>query len=74
MLRFKDSKDKLIRRAVITLLPRMAAFSPERFAVEWVRGTRASMGGHQGLPLLGHAHAHECGCACVWMRDVRRHE
>lgn len=32
VLRFKDSKEKLIRRAVIALLPRLAAFAPERFA------------------------------------------
>lgn len=32
VFRYKDSKEKQIRRAVIHLLPRMAAFSPERFA------------------------------------------
>lgn len=32
VLRFKDSREKLIRRAVIALLPRLAAFAPERFA------------------------------------------
>lgn len=32
VFRYKDSKEKNIRRAVIHLLPRMAAFSPERFA------------------------------------------
>eukprot|EP00798_Chlamydomonas_sp_ICE-L_P022752 gene22752-29919_t len=36
VLRFKDSKEKLIRRAVITLLPRIAAFSPERFSTEYL--------------------------------------
>ncbi|MEW5308376.1 MAG: hypothetical protein WDW38_000344 [Sanguina aurantia] len=36
VLRFKDSKEKQIRRAVIVLLPRMAAFSPERFAYEYL--------------------------------------
>ena len=36
VLRFKDSKEKLIRRAVIGLLPRLAAFSPERFASEYL--------------------------------------
>lgn len=30
----RDAKDKAIRRAVVTLLPRVAAFSAERFAVE----------------------------------------
>ena len=35
VLRFKDSKEKQIRRAVIVLLPRLAAFSPERFAAEY---------------------------------------
>ncbi len=33
VFKYKDSKEKLIRRAVITLLPRLAAFSPERFAM-----------------------------------------
>jgi len=35
VLRFKDSKEKQIRRAVIVLLPRLAAFSPERFVPEY---------------------------------------
>lgn len=38
MFRYKDSKEKNIRRAVIHLLPRMAAFSPERFASGEGRG------------------------------------
>ncbi|KIY91702.1 FKBP12-rapamycin complex-associated protein [Monoraphidium neglectum] len=36
VLRFKDSKEKLIRRAVISLLPRLAAFAPERFAQDYL--------------------------------------
>lgn len=36
VLRFKDSKEKLIRRAVIVLLPRLAAFAPERFAQDYL--------------------------------------
>ncbi|KDD73785.1 hypothetical protein H632_c1839p0, partial [Helicosporidium sp. ATCC 50920] len=32
VLRFKDSKERLVRRAVVSLLPRLAAFAPERFA------------------------------------------
>lgn len=40
VLRFKDSKEKQIRRAVIVLLPRMAAFSPERFAYEYLAKVR----------------------------------
>ncbi|PNW79096.1 hypothetical protein CHLRE_09g400553v5 [Chlamydomonas reinhardtii] len=36
VFRYKDSKEKNIRRAVIHLLPRMAAFSPERFASEYL--------------------------------------
>ncbi len=32
VLRFRDSKEKLIRHAVITLLPLLAAFAPERFS------------------------------------------
>lgn len=37
VLRYRESKEKLIRRAVIVLLPRMAAFSPERFASEYLQ-------------------------------------
>ena len=36
VLRFRDSKEKLIRRAVLVLVPRMAAFAPERFASEYL--------------------------------------
>lgn len=44
VLRFKDSKEKLIRRAVISLLPRLAAFAPERFAQVGRRGAGSSAG------------------------------
>lgn len=37
VLRFRDSKEKLIRRAVITLLPRLAAFAPERFVRSYLK-------------------------------------
>jgi len=37
VLRFRDSKEKLIRRAVITLLPRLAAFAPERFVQTYLK-------------------------------------
>ena len=37
VLRFRDSKEKLIRRAVITLLPRLAAFAPERFVKSYLK-------------------------------------
>ena len=36
VLRFKDSREKLIRRAVVALLPRLAAFAPERFAQDYL--------------------------------------
>ncbi len=36
VLRFKDSKERSIRRAVIGLLPRLAAFAPERFAADYL--------------------------------------
>ena len=36
VLKFRDSKEKLIRRAVITLLPRLAAFAPERFVKSYL--------------------------------------
>ena len=42
VLRFKDSKEKQIRRAVIVLLPRLAAFSPERFVHEYAAKVRAN--------------------------------
>jgi hypothetical protein len=37
VLRFRESKERLIRRAVISLLPRLAAFAPERFAVTYLK-------------------------------------
>lgn len=37
VLRFRDSKEKLIRKAVIRLLPRLAAFAPERFVRSYLK-------------------------------------
>lgn len=37
VLRFRESKEKLVRRAVITLLPRLAAFAPERFVKAYLQ-------------------------------------
>ena len=37
VLRFRDSKERLIRRAVISLLPKLAAFAPERFAATYLK-------------------------------------
>ncbi|CAG9463067.1 unnamed protein product [Pedinophyceae sp. YPF-701] len=37
VLRFRDARDKIIRQAVIRLLPRLAAFSPERFSGTYLR-------------------------------------
>lgn len=37
VLRFRESKEKIIRRAVITLLPRLAAFAPERFVRSYLK-------------------------------------
>jgi FKBP12-rapamycin complex-associated protein len=37
VLRIRDSKEKLLRRAVITLLPRLAAFAPERFVRSYLK-------------------------------------
>ena len=37
VLRFRDNRDRQIRRAVIGLLPRLAAFAPERFAATYLR-------------------------------------
>lgn len=43
VFRFKDAKEKHVRRAVLALLPRMAAFSPERFKIG--EGSKFSGGG-----------------------------
>ncbi len=37
VLRFRDSRDKQIRRAVISLIPRLAAFAPRRFAFMYLK-------------------------------------
>ena len=37
VLKFKDSKEKLIRRAVISLIPKLAAFAPERFVRSYLK-------------------------------------
>lgn len=37
VLKFRESKEKLILRAVITLLPRLAAFAPERFVKAYLQ-------------------------------------
>ena len=37
VLRYRDNRDRQIRRAVIGLLPRLAAFAPERFAATYLR-------------------------------------
>lgn len=34
---FRESKEKLIRHAVIRLIPLLAAFAPERFAASYLR-------------------------------------
>jgi FKBP12-rapamycin complex-associated protein len=36
VLHFRESKEKLVRQAVITLIPRLAAFAPERFAATYL--------------------------------------
>ena len=36
VLHFRDSKEKQIQRAVISLIPRLAAFAPERFAATYL--------------------------------------
>lgn len=33
---YRDSKEKLIRSAVVKLIPLLAAFAPERFAVSYL--------------------------------------
>lgn len=37
VLRFRDNRDRQIRGAVINLLPRLAAFAPERFAATYLK-------------------------------------
>ena len=37
VLSYTRSNEKLIRRAVIQMLPRLAAFAPERFAMKYLQ-------------------------------------
>lgn len=37
VMRFRNSKERLIRTAVIMLLPRLASFAPERFASTYLQ-------------------------------------
>ena len=39
VLRFRDSKDRMIRMTVALLLPRVAAFSPDRFTTSYLQTT-----------------------------------
>lgn len=50
VLRFRDSKEKLVRRAVITLLPRLAAFAPERFVRSYLKHAIEHLLGVLALP------------------------
>jgi hypothetical protein len=57
VMRYKDSREKLIRRAVIALLPCLAAFAPERFAqvrglgrVNVAKGTTMGSAGREVPP------------------------
>ncbi|KAI3435635.1 hypothetical protein D9Q98_001694 [Chlorella vulgaris] len=50
VLRFRDSKEKLIRRAVITLLPRLAAFAPQRFVKSYLKQATEYLLGVLGVP------------------------
>eukprot|EP00882_Tetradesmus_deserticola_P018605 GHRQ01019983.1.p1 GENE.GHRQ01019983.1~~GHRQ01019983.1.p1 ORF type:complete len:439 (+),score=205.09 GHRQ01019983.1:451-1767(+) len=63
VLRFKDSKEKLIRRAVIRLLPRLAAFAPERFAQDYLHKCIAHL-----LAVL--KHANERGSSFAALADM----
>ena len=36
VLHFRDHKERIIRRAVVSLIPRLAAFAPERFAATYL--------------------------------------
>lgn len=57
------SKEKLVRRAVITLIPRLAAFAPERFVKSYLK--QVCGGDRQGGVVLctavGHGFALLCG-------------
>jgi len=72
VLRFKDSKDKLIRRAVVGLLPSMAAFAPERFAQGELldshpMGAGMATGGcYLGLQQAAAAKSAACGRGLHW--------
>lgn len=37
VLTFRDNKDRVIRKAVVTLIPKLAAFAPERFVRSYLR-------------------------------------
>eukprot|EP00854_Cymbomonas_tetramitiformis_P013611 gene13611-16092_t len=37
VLRFRDHRERLIRRSVTSILPRIAAFAPERFALSYLQ-------------------------------------
>jgi hypothetical protein len=50
VLRFRDSKEKLVRRAVTALLPRLAAFAPERFVKSYLHQATQYLLGVLGLP------------------------
>ncbi len=61
VLRFCESKEKVVRRAVMALIPRLAAFAPERFARSYLdQSTRHLL---VVLALPAERGAGECGGA-----------
>ena len=50
VLKFRESKEKLVRRAVITLLPRLAAFAPERFVKAYLQQSCEHLVAVLGVP------------------------
>ena len=80
VLRFRDSKEKLVRRAVISLLPRLAAFAPERFARSYLDRATEHLLGVLSVPAERGAGAraapHAAGlrgpAECIVLREASR--
>ena len=52
VLAFRESKERLLRRAVITLIPRLASFAPERFAVAYLKPCTGVDRRHGNVPRI----------------------
>ena len=78
VLRFRGSKEKLIRRAVIALIPRLAAFAPERFAATYLRVCSEHLLGVLRCGCAGNdwtcgpARSSWCQAYCLYMQERER--